>query len=73
MIREFCDHCNKEIIDESEDNTVWNVINDMGYIPDETLLCKKCSDELLEMIRNFIDGKKVVQNENLDETRENLH
>lgn len=38
MIREFCDHCNKEIIDESEDNTVWNVINDMGYIPEETLL-----------------------------------
>lgn len=62
MVREFCDHCGKEIIDDSEDNQIWNVIQDVGYIPEEVMLCKKCSNELLEMIRNFIDGK-VVQNE----------
>lgn len=59
MIREFCDHCNKEIIDESEDNAIWNVIQDVGYIPEETLLCKECSDKLLKMIRDFIGGKEV--------------
>lgn len=64
MIREFCDHCGKEIIDDSEDDTIWNVINDVGYIPDETLLCKDCSDKLLKMIRKFIIGKESeVQNE----------
>lgn len=59
MTREFCDHCNKEIIDESEDDMIWNVINDMGYMPDETLLCKECSDKLIEIITNFIAGKEV--------------
>ena len=60
------------IIDESEDNIIWNIINDMGYMPDETLLCKECSDKLLEMIRNFIDGKEI-QNETVDKTRKDIH
>lgn len=72
MIREFCDHCNKEIIDESESNEIWNVINDVGYIPDEVMLCEKCSDELLKMIRNFINGKED-ENETMDKTGKDIH